>query len=238
MKHVGKLLLIALAVSAQPCFAKEELITTARYRDGEIVPYVLTYQNLSPRYVIILFPGGTGNVDPRMEDGKLVYGFKGNFLLRTRKHMVDNEFAAVATNSTKSEERIQAVLDDLKKRFPKARVYLMGTSRGTFDTIALAGYLSDKIAGEIHTSSLSDIASLDARKYKNRHLVVHHKNDGCSSTPFGPAKYSHDKYGTDFIVMEGGVGIGDPCEAQGHHGFRGVEKETIDAIKAWIKKGG
>lgn len=238
MKHASTLLLIALTLSTQLCFAEEELITTAHFQNGEVVPYILNYRNLSPRYVIILFPGAHGNVNPRMEDGKLVYAFRGNFLLKSRKFIVDDEFATVTTNASKNEERIQAVLDDLKNRFPTARIYLMGTSRGTFDTIALAEYLSDKIAGEIHTSSLSRVSSFDGRKYKNRHLVVHHRNDGCHSTPFGPAEYSHRKYGTDFIAMEGGIEVGDSCGPTGYHGYNGIEKETIDAIKAWIKKGG
>jgi hypothetical protein len=62
--------------------------------------------------VIILFPGGSGTVDPRMENGNLVYGYRGNFLLRSRKFVVDGQFATVTTNTTQSEERIQAVLDD------------------------------------------------------------------------------------------------------------------------------
>jgi hypothetical protein len=231
------LLLLYLILRTTIACAAEELITTARYPSGDVVPYVLSYESDAPRFVVVLFPGGLGNVDPRLEDGKLVYNFRGNFVMRTRKLMVDGEFATAATNSTQSEERIQAVIDDLTKRFPGAQIYLMGTSNGTFDTYALSGYLSDKIAGVIHTASLSRIASLNPKKYKNRHLLVHHKHDGCRSTPFTAAEYSHEKYGTDFIAMEGGVGVGNPCEPQGHHGFHGVEKETIDAIKAWIKAG-
>ncbi|MGH8764478.1 MAG: hypothetical protein ACRET8_02065 [Burkholderiales bacterium] len=230
--------IIAVAFFAQSAFAAEELITTAHYPNGEVVPYILNYQNLSPRYVVILFPGGTGEVNPRMEDGKLVYGFKWNFLLRTRNFIVDDEFVTVTTNASQSAERIQTILDDLSRRFPKARVYLMGTSRGTHDTMVLAGYLSDKIAGEIHTSSLDGIRSFDARKYKNRHLVVHHKYDGCRVTPFAAAQVSHEKYGNELIAMEGGTEGGDPCQPGGHHGYHGIEKETIDAIKQWIKRGG
>lgn len=237
MEHARRLLLLYLMFLAPVCFAREDLITTARDPNGEVIPYVLTYENNSPRYVIIVFPGGMGNVNPRMEDGKLVYDYRGNFVMRTRKLVVDHEFATVATNSTSNKERFQAILDDLKRRFPQAQIYLMGTSRGTFDTFSLSAYLSDKIAGVIHTASMSHLSSLNPKKYNNRHLLVHHKNDGCHTTPFGSAKYSHDKYGTDFIAVEGGIGIGNPCEAAGHHGFRGVERETIDAIKAWIKKG-
>jgi hypothetical protein len=232
------LLLLASLLSVRPCAAAEELVTSAHYPNGEQVPYIVDSEGAAPKYVIILFPGGSGTVDPRMENGKLVYGYRGNFLLRSRKFIVDGQFATVTTNTTQSEERIQAVLDDVKTRFPGAKIYLMGTSSGTYSTMALARYLSDKIAGEIHTSSLNKIHEFDARKYKNRQLVVHHKNDGCSLTLFGPAKASHDKYGNDFIAMEGGAAVGDPCEAFGYHGYNGIERETVDAIKKWILQGG
>jgi hypothetical protein len=233
-----KFLLLLLALFAQPALAAEELITTARNANGDPVPYVLQTEGPAPKYLVILFPGGAGTVDPRMEDGRLVYGFKGNFLLRARPFLVDADFAAVITNSTQSEERVQALLDDLKRRFPAARIYLMGTSNGTGPTIALAGYLSDRIAGEIHTASLSQIYGLDARKYRNRHLVVHHKGDTCRGTPFNAAQATHERFGNDFIAMEGGISVGDTCEAFAHHGFNGVERETMEAIKDWIRKGG
>lgn len=237
MKLLVRILLQALGLLALPCLAAEELIATARYAGGEPVPYILNTGGVAPKYVVILFPGGTGNVNPRLENGVLVYGFKGNFLVRSRQHLVDEEFAAVTTNATISPERIQAVLDDLKRRFPEARIYLMGTSNGTVGTIDLAGYLSDKIAGEIHTSSRGQIYSFDARKYGNRQLVVHHKDDSCRVTPFSAAQASHDRFGTELIAMEGGISTGDPCEAFAYHGFNGIERETMDAIKQWIRRG-
>jgi predicted alpha/beta-fold hydrolase len=215
---------------------EELLITTAHYPDGKIVPYILNSKNVSPRYVIILFPGGNGVVNPHLEEGLLVYEKKGNFLLRARTCIVDNEFATVTTDSSHSEERIQGVLEDIKNRFPTAKIYLMGTSNGTYDTMALAEYLSDKIAGEIHTSSLSRISSFDASKYKNRHLMVHHKEDWCKATPFDSAKYSHENYKNELIVMEGGITRGDWCQPFAHHGFNGIEQETVNAIKQWIKR--
>ncbi len=234
-----KLLVLAFALSQSigACLAGEDLITTAQEKNGEMVPYVLNYNNPSPSYVLILFPGGSGIVDPHMEDGKLVYKAKNNFLLRARIYFVDDEFVTASTNSTQNTERIQAVIDDLKKRFPMARIYLVGTSKGTYDTMRLADYLSDKIAGEVHTSSLQSISSFDAKKYANRHLVVHHHDDSCKNTPFSAAEHSHKNYGNDFIAMEGGISVGDPCEAFAHHGYNGIEKETVDAIKKWIKQG-
>jgi hypothetical protein len=236
-RNALKFFVFMFGLSAQWSLAGEDLITTAQYASGESVPYVLTYKTLAPKHVVILFPGGMGNVDPHMEKGKLVYKAKGNFLLRARHFIVDHEFATVATNASQSAERIQAVIDDLKNRFPGAQIYLMGTSRGTFDTVALADYLSDKIAGEIHTSSMWHIASFDTRKYANRHLIVHHRNDACHATPFAAAETSHERYGSELIVMEGGISVGDPCEAFAYHGYNGIEQETAAAIKRWIKQG-
>jgi len=231
-------LALLFTLTTRVCLAGEDLITTAQDKNGKVIPYILNYQNLSPRYAIILFPGGYGNVDPHMEGGKLVYKSETNFLLRSRKFIVDDEFVTVATNSSDVAERIQAIIDDLKRRFPNVRIYLMGTSYGTISTIALAGYLSDKIAGEIHTSSVPSIASLDAKKYMNRHLVVHHQFDSCGVTPLHTARASHEKYGTDLIIMTGGKDEGDPCKPFSHHGYYGIESETINAIKKWIKQGG
>jgi hypothetical protein len=238
MRFLPGLLSAALVLAALRCVAAEELVTSARYANGEPVPYILNRNDGPPKYVVILFPGGAGTVDPRIQDGTLVYGFKGNFLVRSRVHMVDDEFATVTTNSTQSRERVQALLDDLKRRFPGARIYLMGTSNGTWPTMALAEFLADKIAGVIHTASRSEIYGFDARKYKNRQLLVHHKRDGCRATPFNAAEASHQRYGNDFIAMEGGISVGDPCEAFAHHGFNGIERETVEAIKKWIRQGG
>ena len=48
---------------------------------------------------------------------------------------------------------------------------------------------------------------------------------------------SHNKYGTDLIEMEGGKSTGDDCEAYAHHGYYGIERETVDKMKAWILAG-
>ena len=43
-------------------------------------------------------------------------------------------------------------------------------------------------------------------------------------------------YGASRFV--GGVSVGDHCEALAYHGFNGIERETLDAIKKWILEGG
>jgi hypothetical protein len=38
--------------------------------------------------------------------------------------------------------------------------------------------------------------------------------------------------------MEGGSSVGNPCKAFAYHGYNGIERETVDAIKRWIKQDG
>lgn len=233
--HVATMAAVLL-LFARTGLAAEELITSAAYPNGEVIPYVLNSETSAPRYVIILFPGGSGNMDPKVVEGRLEYGFRLNFLIRVRPLIVDSEFATVSTNSTRSQERIQALLDDLKRRFPAAQIYLMGTSNGSDATMRLAAYLSERIAGVIHTSSPQTISGFDARQFSNRQLAVHHRYDGCRFTPFSGARTSHERFGTELIVMEGGNRSGDPCEPFGHHGFNGIERETVEAIKGWVRR--
>ena len=61
--------------------------------------------------------------------------------------------------------------------------------------------------------------------------------DTCFVTPLAASQVSHDKYGTELIVMEGGISVGDVCEAYAHHGYNGIEKETDEAIKSWVRRG-
>lgn len=67
------------------------MIATAKIADGEVVPYVPNYRNQQPKFVTILFPGGSGQMNPHMNNGKVAYDFGGNFLIRSRKDIIDCE---------------------------------------------------------------------------------------------------------------------------------------------------
>ena len=99
----------------------------------------------------------------------------------------------------------------------------------------LAEKLDGKVAGFIHTSSMDGISRFDTRKLISRQLIVHHKNDGCRLTPYSAAASNQGDYGTMLITMEGGITEGNPCEAFGYHGYNGIEQETVNKIKSWIK---
>jgi len=213
----------------------DQLIETAKHPDGNVIPYLLTTKGSNPQYAVILMPGGAGQLDPQLYNGKLVFKLAGNFLIRSRGIFADEEFVAASTDATSNPGRMKAILEDLSKRYPGIQVYIIGTSRSTLSTMALSGPLDGKVAGFVHTSSMGEIASFDTRGFTSRHLIVHHKGDGCFATRFYWAELNHNKFETPLITMEEGISRGDPCQPFAYHGYNGIEKQTVDKIKAWIK---
>lgn len=235
MKNLG--LAVLLLLFALPAAARDELVTSARTPGGETIPYVLTTKAGAPAYAVILMPGGSGVMNPRMVDGKLVFGFGGNFLIRSRELFADGRFVAASTDATSTPARILAIAQDLERRFGKVAVYVIGTSRSTEATMILAAPLDGQVAGFVHTSSMNGIAGFDPRKFRSRHLVVYHRMDACRVTRPSASAASRSSYGTETIEMEGGTSSGDDCEARAYHGYNGIEAATVDRIKAWIAAG-
>jgi hypothetical protein len=230
-------LILLLLVCARPALAADEIVISVKASDGEIVRYVLTSGGSAPHYGVILMPGGRGELPLRQADGALATALPGDFLIRSRTLFVDSQFVAASTAATSTPALILAIEHDLERRFGPLSVYVVGTSRSTEATQALAAPLDGQVAGFVHTSSMATIANFDPRKFRSRHLLVAHRDDGCQVTPPSHAIASHDRYGTDLILVDGGEAVGDPCMPSAHHGYHGIEKETVDRIKAWIRQG-
>ncbi len=237
MKNFGFAVLLLLCGFACPAAARDELVTSARTAGGETVPYVLTAKAGTPADAVILMPGGSGVMNPRMVDGKLVFGFAGNFLIRSRGLFADGRFVAASTDATSTPARISAIAQDLQRRYGGIAIYVIGTSRSTEATMSLAAPLDGQVAGFVHTSSMNGIATFDPRKFRSRHLVVYHRMDACRVTKPSASAASRSSYGTATIEMEGGTSTGDDCEARSYHGYNGIEAATVDRIKAWIVAG-
>ena len=215
-------------------------VDTARYSDGDEIPYVfVSSTTLPPKYVVIVMPGGHGTIGlKKNSDGTPFFSGKGNFLVRTRGMFADNDVAVAVIDRGRSLDRMRGVVADLRAKFPAAKIYIAGTSMSTTETIYMSENMDGEVAGFIHTSSVAAIGGLDTRNRKSRNLIVTHKNDGCTRiTPTSSSIESSQRYGTTLFVMEGGIDEGDPCQAAGHHGYRGIEQEVVDKIKAWIRQG-
>jgi hypothetical protein len=217
--------------------AADELVTVTPSLSGKF-NYVLTTRSPGKiAYGVILMPGGSGRMEPHMEGTKIAFSGGGNFLIRSRELFADPQVVAASTDATTTSDRILAIVRDLEGRYGKVEIYVIGTSRSTESTMALSRPLDGQVAGFIHSSSMSSISSFDPRGLRSRHLIVLHRQDACRVTSPSAGVSSHNKYGADLIEMEGGKSTGDDCEAYAHHGYYGIERETVDKMKAWILAG-
>lgn len=230
MKALAVLLSLACTlVYAQP---HETVVKTAND-----VTYLLTNANIKPKYVFIVMPGGPGILKPKEEDGRIVLANNANFLIRSRALFADNETVVVATDSVLSSARMQSIVADIKDRFGKdVKIWIFGSSSSTQTTMWVSKDLDGQVTGFVHTSSVAQIAWLNTKDSKSKHLIVHHKNDLCRLTPYSAAKNAAEDNNLQLITIDGGSSEGEYCGAYSYHGFTGVEKETVNQIKTWVKK--
>jgi len=142
--------------------------------------------------------------------------------------------------SSRHSADIAAVADDLHRQFPRARIYLIGTSRGTVSAAYAGAALASRLAGVVLTSSVfnaardgAGLSGFDFRSIKAPLLFVHHVDDSCRTTPYYAAKALSEKY--PLISVHGGAPpASGPCDPFSAHGYYGKEEATVGAIVDWM----
>ena len=217
--------------------------------------FVANMDSVQPRAVALMLIGGGGNIRLRTEDGQVRFGAQ-NFLPRSRREFIaegilpvilDNptdqqagsgmsdEFRASAEHTTD----LRAVIADVKRRYPGLPVFLVGTSRSTLSAAYQARAIGNELAGAVLSASLffnrrvMVLASFDFSTVKIPLLFVHHRQDGCASTPYAEAERHGPKYA--LVSVSGGKPPETgPCDPLAPHGFFGKEAETVAAIANWM----
>lgn len=250
------LLVLGAAAGAQ------ELVTLSTRPDVTQSYFVSTLPR-SPQAIAILFPGGSGHVQLRQEEGRVKFS-QGNFLIRARGEFVkrgvvtafidapsDMQKASGMTDEFRLGEQhysdISAVAADLRKRAPNIPLFLVGTSRGTISAAALAARFGQEISGAVLTATVfrptgrqanergPGLSKFDFATIKVPLLFVHHVSDPCAVTPYGDAARLVDKY--ELVSVFGGSSPqSGPCEPFSAHGFFGKEAETVEQIVNWKLK--
>ncbi len=249
--HLTALLaaLFVTTVSAQ------EIITLPT-RDGVTQSVFVARAPEKPLAVALLFPGGGGNIRIRTEGGQIRFG-PNNFVVRSRGEFVKNGVIAVVFDAPSDQSGgmndtfrlgeqhatdVAAVIAELKKRHPALPFFVVGTSRGTVSAASLGRRMPDKLAGTVLTASLfiagsragqQGLSGFDFASIKPRLLFAHHKQDGCTYTPYRSAAAQTGRF--PLISVSGGLPAqSPPCDALSEHGFLGREGETVEAIVNWM----
>jgi hypothetical protein len=236
--------------------ALAEEIVTLKTREGVTQSFLLSVPQKAAAAVAVLFPGGEGNIELRSENGSPRFR-AGNFLVRSRELFVAGGVATATVDAPSDEARgmndqfrladkhvadIAAVVAEMKQRFPKIPVFLVGTSRGTISAAATGRALADNVAGVVLTSTLfiaarsgPGLSGFDFATIKAPLLFVHNIDDACRFTPYHSAKALADRF--PLITVHGGdTPRSDACEAMSYHGYLGKERATVDAIVNWMLK--
>jgi hypothetical protein len=217
-----------------------------------------------PTHLAVLLPGYPSVVRPVVENGVMTSSkLTGNFLIRSRRFLVDERVASLIVDchsdsgdycasyyqaSKQRQEHVDALIAEVKKRVPSIQeVWLVGTSLGTISSSFMPLHNPTGYAGAIHTASITDpfarnsyreLVNFDYRKTSIPQFFVHHSNDPCALTTYPSAKAIADKFKVPLITVFGGSGFqGGACEAFTEHGFRGKEKEVMNAMAQLITTG-
>ena len=257
MTRLGLLLLLAWVAFA--CRASEQVVTIPT-RDGVTLSYLLVQDgSAAPKIVAISFVGGYGAIDltRRSEKGPPKFGPTANFLVRIRDQMADADTADVIVDSPSDKlpqgmrddfrlgsdhlADIRALLADIKKSFPNVKVFLVGTSRGTISAAALSAKLADSVQGVVLASTVTNrdrvgdaLSHFDFATIKVPVLFVHHRDDGCASSPYQNVERLSKTY--PLVSVSGGnPPQTGPCDPLAPHGYFGREAPVVNSMKNWMQ---
>lgn len=252
----------ALPAQAQPATTQAEIVRLKTR--GEIEQAYLLLQRRTPAKVVaVLFTGGFGLLKLRAVDGEIAWDRKGNSFLVINKDRFVDDATAVAVVEAPSDQQefgytpqirksaehaadVRAVVNDLKARFPAARIFLIGTSQGSTSAAYAGAALGNEIAGVILTASVfaaapaswrllhdPNLSDFDFARIQAPLLIVHHIDDRCVATPYSAAEKLADRYPS--IVVRGGEPVRDNgCGPLGPHGFLGREEAVAAEIMNWM----
>ena len=261
--HASNVFSQAIPAAAQGL--KEELISvdlTETKKQVGVYSTKLGFDN--PTKLAVILPGYPSVVRPIVENGVMT-GSKqnGNFLIRARRFLVDESVASLIVDcqsesgeyctsnyqaSKQRQEDVDKLISEVKKRVPSIKeIWLVGTSMGTISSSFMPIHNPTGYAGAIHTASITDpyakgsyreLGGFDYKKAPIPQFFIHHLNDPCALTTYPSAKSIAEKYKIPLLTVTGGSGFqGGACEALTEHGFRGKEKEVMNAVTAIIRTG-
>ena len=258
MHKIPLSLALVVACTAAPAQEIERGIVTIPTRPGVTQSFfVAGMGEVKPQAVALVYSGGHGAIQLRMEGGQPKFS-PGNFLIRSRREFIRNavlpvlvdvpsdERTGVPDGYRRSDKQVadaRAVLAEVRKRIPDLPIFIVTTSRSTLSGAYLGRALgADEVAGVVLSSSMAvpghgweSLAGFDFKSVKAPLLFVHHRGDGCQATPYYALARMAE--GFTLISVKGGKPPeSGPCDPFAPHGYFGKEAETVDAIAAWMLK--
>jgi dienelactone hydrolase len=227
---------------------------------GNAVPVRDGFAPLDRVAVLVLFIGGDGTLGFTANQTNTG---SPNFVTRNRNHfaaegfvvaVVDaaNDFNNLATGlrgrrlGEEHRADLQAVMSDLRARYPGLPVWAVGHSRGTVSAAVMGASVTPPADGLVLTSSLTgpdpaeDLNGVALESISAPALIVSHKDEQCFLTQPEDSKALRHRFTASetvhFALFSGGsTPISNPCDPLSPHGFFGIDQKVVEAIARWIK---
>jgi pimeloyl-ACP methyl ester carboxylesterase len=212
------------------------------------------------KYGVALFPGSPGIMRLREEGGQTRFEMRGNFLVRSRRHWLDDETLVIVVDAPSDQwsnfhqgfretarygADVAALLNETARRFGVEDWTFVGTSEGSVSAFHAARM--NPLLGRrmILTASLfrsnqngQGLSRVAWEGLSSRLLWVHHESDPCAYTSCRDAQRFAEKSRSPLMTVRGGgAWRGEACQAFTAHGFVGIERETVVAMRSWVKSG-
>jgi hypothetical protein len=250
---------LAVIFLAGTAHAQTEEVVTVPLQRGTIAALVMHQEGAKDfKHGIALFPGHPGIMKLRLENAAPQYEMRGNYLVRSRRHWLDAATLVAVIDAPSDEwtsftqhyrstppygEAVKALLEELAKRYALQDWTLVGTSEGSVSAFHAARMNPDMARRVILTSSVftrgrngPGLGGVDWQALKARLLFVHHAEDPCEYTMYRDAQRAAKLAQAPLITVRGGgPAKGAPCQAFSAHGFVGVEREVVLAMRNWVK---
>ncbi|HKE92154.1 MAG TPA: hypothetical protein VKB45_17605 [Gemmatimonadales bacterium] len=213
--------------------------------------------------VLVLYIGGDGTLN--LGAGQVNTGSP-NTVARNRYHFAAEGYVVAVVDAANDfnntaiglrERRLgaahladlQAVMTDLRGRYPGLAIWGVGHSRGTLSAALTAVSVEPPAEGLVLMSSLTgdpanpteDLSQVDLESIRAPALIVSHQGDLCAFTNPEDSKALRKRFVASerakFRDFNGGSApLSDPCDPLAPHGFFGIDQKVVDAITKWIRR--
>lgn len=253
-------LLLTICLLHASAWGAESLVTVASPRGPGITQsylWTIANESIQPRNIFLLFPGYPSVMNLRQEEGGVIkFELGGNFLIRARKLFAGSTDAAASLDapsdertrfednfrtSTDPAQDIAAVINNMKQRYPQARIVAVGNSASTTGVAHLARNLPGNIDAVALTATVTvsntkagmwGLGSFDFGQIRQPLLFAHHIHDTCDKSPYDRIQ----KLNYPLITVIGqDPPKSAPCQAKNAHGFWGRDEQVVEAIRAWVE---
>lgn len=259
--RINRFWLLASSLALPMAHAQVEAVVQAQLDHYSIAALVVHLEGARAfRHGIALFPGHPGILRLRDAAGAPQYELRGNFLIRSRRHWLDDETLvavldapsdqwATFTQDFRATARYGAdvarLLEEIGRRYAVAEWTFVGTSEGSVSAFHAARMNAALARRLILTASVwgpggygPGLSSARFEALAAPLLWVHHERDPCGATQYREAaRYAQKSMSPLLTVRGGGPERGPVCMAFSHHGFVGQEPEVVQAMRTWVKTG-